>query len=67
MLRCVVHAMDDVVSLRRQAERCERLASCVSDPTIVQILRELALEYSTRAAALTKSATTSDNEVHMEK
>jgi hypothetical protein len=43
--------MNDVVSLRQQADRCERLASRISDPTVAQNLRDLAVEYSARAAA----------------
>jgi hypothetical protein len=42
---------DDVVSFRRHADRCERLASRIGDPTIAQNLRDAAAEYHMRAAA----------------
>lgn len=43
--------MNDAVSLRRQADRCERLASRIGDPTVAQNLRDAAAEYYMRAAA----------------
>jgi hypothetical protein len=63
--RPLVRAMNDVGSLREQADRCERLASRVSDPTVAQILRDLAVEYSTRADELAKlTRTRPEDEVH---
>ena len=46
-----MRAMNDAVSLRRHANRCEQLASRMSDPTVAQNLRDAAAEYCARAAA----------------
>lgn len=41
--------MSGVVSVRRQANRCERLASHIADPMVAENLRGLAVEHSIRA------------------
>ena len=46
-----MRAMNDAVSFRRHADRCERLASRICDPTIAQNLRDAAAEYHARASA----------------
>lgn len=51
--------MQDAVNsgtLREQAEKCLRLAKCINDPEAIAALRNMALEYQTRAQQLDEQA-----------